>query len=94
MKSEFKDLFLDQSIDYAKFRTTYPAVLFDYLAQISKSKDLAWDCRTGNGQPPPSGAMKTLAEVANNIDASVLKLYSGTLGPYWEKERKLINDSG
>ncbi len=33
-----------------------------------------------------------LAEVTPEVDASVLKLYTGTLGPYWEKERKLVDE--
>jgi SAM-dependent methyltransferase len=48
--SDFKDLFSTQSTDYAKFRPTYPPELFTYLASLSPSHELAWDCGTGNGQ--------------------------------------------
>jgi SAM-dependent methyltransferase len=46
----FKDHFSRQAADYAKFRPSYPRKLFDYLGRIAPSRQLAWDCGTGNGQ--------------------------------------------
>jgi len=46
----FKDHFSRQAADYAKFRPSYPQELFDYLGNIAPSRQLAWDCGTGNGQ--------------------------------------------
>ena len=46
----FKDHFSVQAADYAKFRPRYPQELFDYLGSIAPSRQLAWDCGTGNGQ--------------------------------------------
>jgi SAM-dependent methyltransferase len=46
----FKDHFSKQAADYAKFRPGYPQELFDYLGSIAPSRQLAWDCGTGNGQ--------------------------------------------
>ena len=46
----FKDHFSKQAADYATFRPTYPRELFDYLGSIAPSRQLAWDCGTGNGQ--------------------------------------------
>ena len=46
----FKDHFSVQAADYAKFRPRYPQKLFDYLGSIAPSRQLAWDCGTGNGQ--------------------------------------------
>jgi hypothetical protein len=46
----FKDHFSRQAADYAKFRPHYPQELFDYLGGIAPSRQLAWDCGTGNGQ--------------------------------------------
>jgi SAM-dependent methyltransferase len=46
----FKDHFSKQAADYAQFRPTYPQQLFDYLGNIAPSRELAWDCGTGNGQ--------------------------------------------
>jgi len=46
----FKDHFSKQAADYATFRPRYPEKLFDYLGTIAQSRQLAWDCGTGNGQ--------------------------------------------
>ena len=46
----FKDHFSKQAAGYAKFRPRYPQKLFDYLGSIAPSRQLAWDCGTGNGQ--------------------------------------------
>jgi ubiquinone/menaquinone biosynthesis C-methylase UbiE len=46
----FKDHFSKQAAGYAKFRPRYPQELFDYLGSIAPSRQLAWDCGTGNGQ--------------------------------------------
>jgi SAM-dependent methyltransferase len=46
----FKDHFSKQAADYAIFRPGYPQELFDYLGSIAPTRQLAWDCGTGNGQ--------------------------------------------
>jgi hypothetical protein len=46
----FKDHFSRQAADYAKVRPRYPQNLFEYLGSIVPSRQLAWDCATGNGQ--------------------------------------------
>lgn len=46
----FKDHFSTQATDYAKYRPTYPADLFAYLAALVPEHACAWDCGTGNGQ--------------------------------------------
>jgi SAM-dependent methyltransferase len=46
----FKDHFSKQAAGYAKFRPRYPQKLFDCLGRIAPSRQLAWDCGTGNGQ--------------------------------------------
>ncbi|WP_109699320.1 class I SAM-dependent methyltransferase [Chitinophaga deserti] len=45
-----KDVFSEQSGDYAKFRPHYPDELFDFLLSIAPDRENAWDCGTGNGQ--------------------------------------------
>ncbi len=168
MKNDFLDLFSSQSVDYSKFRPTYPPALFEYLSKISPNQDLVWDCATGNGQaalalarhfkkviatdpsqkqienasPAPNieyrvgsaeaSGLSTesfdlitvaqafhwlkqdlffaetkrllkpggklafwcyeLAEVNPAVDACVMKLYNGTLGAYWEPNRKLVEE--
>jgi SAM-dependent methyltransferase len=61
----FKDHFSRQAADYAKFRPRYPQDLFDYLGSIAPSRELAWDCGTGNGQ-----AALGLASVFERVIAS------------------------
>lgn len=46
----FKDHFSKQSADYAKFRPTYPQVMYDFILQHLKARNTAWDVATGNGQ--------------------------------------------
>ena len=46
----FKDHFSRQAVVYARFRPSYPQELFNYLGTIAPSRQLAWDCGTGNGQ--------------------------------------------
>jgi SAM-dependent methyltransferase len=46
----FKDHFSKQAADYAIFRPGYPQKLFIYLGSVAPSRQLAWDCGTGNGQ--------------------------------------------
>lgn len=35
---------------YARFRPSYPAALFEWLATLPAVRRVAWDCGTGNGQ--------------------------------------------
>lgn len=46
----FQDHFSKQARQYARHRPTYPDAVFDYLASLAPSRDLAWDSGTGNGQ--------------------------------------------
>ncbi len=46
----FKDHFTPLSGAYADFRPSYPAALFEYLANLASGRDLAWDCACGSGQ--------------------------------------------
>lgn len=48
--ADFADHFSGHADDYARYRPTYPAALFQYLADCCAAHDLAWDCATGNGQ--------------------------------------------
>jgi SAM-dependent methyltransferase len=47
---EFEDHFSRRADTYARYRPTYPAELYSYLASIAPHRRLAWDCGTGNGQ--------------------------------------------
>lgn len=46
----FHDHFSRVSEGYAKYRPRYPAALFEWLAATVDSREVAWDCATGNGQ--------------------------------------------
>lgn len=61
----FQDLFSNHAKDYKQFRPSYPQSLFQYLAGQCVSRQIAWDCGTGNGQ----SAFK-LAELFENVYAS------------------------
>jgi SAM-dependent methyltransferase len=61
----FKDHFSKQAADYAKFRPRYPHEMFEYLGSLAPSRQLAWDCGTGNGQ-----AAVALASVFDRVIAT------------------------
>ena len=46
----FKDLFSERPDQYARYRPTYPAAVFEWLAALTPSAKLAVDVGTGNGQ--------------------------------------------
>ncbi len=50
MKQQFKDYFSHQAESYKKYRPTYPVSLYQYLVSLVPSRQIAWDCATGNGQ--------------------------------------------
>ena len=60
-----KDLFSKQSDLYAKYRPGYPKELFEYIISFVSSKDVAWDCATGNGQ-----AASVLSDYFNKVVAT------------------------
>lgn len=60
-----KNHFGEQAAEYRRFRPTYPRSLFEFLADASGGRRLAWDCGTGNGQ-----AAIALAEVFDRVVAS------------------------
>ncbi len=63
--TSFEDHFSKQAGEYAQYRPQYPGELFVYLASISPSRQLAWDCGTGNGQ-----AARELARHFNRVIAT------------------------
>jgi len=82
---KFKDHFSKRAALYATYRPHYPAHLFEYLAGLTTSHDVALDCGTGNGQAAvelakyfrrviatdPSPAQISNATRRNNIDYRV-----------------------
>lgn len=49
MKTQ-QDHFSGQAASYRRFRPTYQASLFDWLAEIAPRRARAWDCGCGSGQ--------------------------------------------
>jgi hypothetical protein len=47
---KFKDHFSEHASVYAKYRPSYPAAMFRWLAEKSPDRHCAWDSATGNGQ--------------------------------------------
>jgi ubiquinone/menaquinone biosynthesis C-methylase UbiE len=62
-----EDRFSKQAAVYAQFRPEYPRELFEFIIQHVPSKQLCWDCATGNGQ-----AARTLASYFKKIIATDL----------------------
>jgi SAM-dependent methyltransferase len=88
----FKDHFSKQAADYAQFRPTYPQELFDYLGNIAPSRQLAWDCGTGNGQ-----AAVGLASVFDSViatDASEKQISNAALHERVDYRVAPAEDSG
>ncbi len=42
--------FAIEAVQNAQLRLTYPEELFTFLSTTVTSRDVAWDCATGNGQ--------------------------------------------
>ena len=45
-----KDNFSHNSANYSRYRPGYPEALIQFLLQLVKNREVAWDCATGNGQ--------------------------------------------
>jgi SAM-dependent methyltransferase len=69
----FKDLFSAGARDYARFRPTYPAALFEWLAELCLVRDLAWDCATGNGQAAVGLAQHFERVIATDASAAQIE---------------------
>lgn len=50
MTPSFKDHFSNLAKTYATYRPQYPVELYTWLASISPSQQLVWDCACGTGQ--------------------------------------------
>lgn len=65
----FKDHFSGHAALYSRYRPTYPAPLFDFLAGAAPSRALAWDCATGGGQAAVALAEKFDRVIATDASA-------------------------
>jgi SAM-dependent methyltransferase len=67
--SRFHDHFSGHAADYRQHRPGYPAELFEWLASLAPTRDLAWDCATGNGQAATALAPHFRQVVATDASA-------------------------
>jgi SAM-dependent methyltransferase len=69
----FKDHFSGHAEQYAEFRPRYPAALFTYLATIAPSRQLVWDCASGNGQAAVALARRFRKVIATDASAAQIE---------------------
>jgi len=69
----FADHFADVSASYAAFRPRYPDALFDFLARIAPSRDVAWDAGTGTGQAAIGLARHFTHVIATDVSTSQIE---------------------
>ena len=67
-----KDYFSTQARDYAKFRPTYPEVLYKKILDNTPGREIAWDCGTGNGQVAKELSASFEHVIATDISAAQL----------------------
>jgi SAM-dependent methyltransferase len=72
MAAHFPDHFSGHAELYRRYRPTYPAALYAWLADLSPSRRSAWDCATGNGQAAVGLAPHFEAVVATDASAEQL----------------------
>ena len=87
----FHDHFSRDSEGYAKYRPRYPSALFEWLAATVESRELAWDCATGNGQAAVGLATWFTRVVAS--DASIDQLRYATPLPNIEYRHESAESS-
>lgn len=80
MSTAFKDHFSHLAAQYASFRPHYPPALFDYLARLSSSRRVAWDCACGSGQA--SGSLAEHFESVIATDASAQQIAAAPSHPH------------
>jgi SAM-dependent methyltransferase len=66
------DHFSHQAADYAKYRPTYPAALFDWLREQVPATGMAWDCACGNGQATLALAERFAHVIATDLSTAQL----------------------
>jgi SAM-dependent methyltransferase len=89
---QFRDLFSGHAGDYARFRPSYPAALFDWAAGLVNEHSLAWDCATGNGQAAVPLAVRFDRVIAT--DASEQQISEAKAAPRVEYRLASAYDSG
>jgi SAM-dependent methyltransferase len=68
----FPDHFSAVAATYARYRPTYPAQLFDWIADVAPARNAAWDCGAGSGQATVALAERFARVVATDASAEQL----------------------
>lgn len=67
-----RDYFSSQAAEYARYRPSYPPVLFDFVAGLTTRHSVVWDCATGSGQAVAGLAARFDRVVATDMSAAQL----------------------
>lgn len=92
MSQKFKNHFSSQAEAYSRYRPTYPAQMFEWLAKQAPARQQAWDCATGNGQ-----AALGLAEYFDRViatDGSETQIAHATCHPKVQYQQGVAETSG
>lgn len=92
MPAAFPDHFSGHADIYARYRPTYPAELFAWLAAQAPDRRRCWDCATGSGQ-----AARSLRQHFDEViatDASAAQLAAAPPTPGIVYRQALAEDSG
>ena len=92
---KFDDHFSHVSDLYARFRPTYPSALFQYLANVAPSRNIALDCGTGTGQTAIGLAQHFQLVVATDASVSQIanaKKHSRVIYVHSQAENNRIKD--
>lgn len=72
MADAFPDHFSGVAAEYVRSRPTYPHELFAWLAAVSPSREMAWDCACGSGQATAGLAAHFEAVIATDASGEQL----------------------
>ena len=68
----FPDHFSSIAATYARYRPTYPAQLFDWIADVAPARNAVWDCGAGSGQATLALAERFARVVGTDASAEQL----------------------
>ena len=86
-QARFTDRFGAVAGDYATFRPTYPAALFDTLSRLAPARRVAWDCGTGNGQAAGALAAHFHRVIASDASPAQLSAAGARAGVSYVRAR-------
>ena len=92
-----KDYFSIQSLQYSKYRPTYPKKLYRYLLSECRDRKLAWDVGTGNGQAAKKLSIYFEQVYATDIsNYQLLNAFQGkniAEGTTWNSIKKMVMEN-